>query len=198
MLAGVLMPISVYSQESQETNSINLVDIPVLLAAHCLFNYSLGLAHQYGPFFTAKLFILCGAEEAKKAKAVNLKPTGSIFVYPEFKNNFLNAIMYGSAPIAGLAACFFTLKCVNILHEYDKTGQWKQAIFNGLRKSTFNLDQSVAVTGWVHAHIALNAFDCIPRFYRMNDGSLGGNTGAKVKYEVEQYLGKILLQTGKI
>lgn len=201
IMTALLISSANYAQETATDTRLKIVRVPVLLATHYLFNYSLGLCHQFGPLITAKIFRLCGAELANKDETPNLhlslEPTKTDIRVPEFKNNLLNAIMYASAPLAGLAACYFALKSQNVFHAYEKTGVWREALFKGLRSSAFRGDNSPFV-GWVGLHAALNIFDCFPRFYKLPDGSIGGNSGAKVKYEMEQYLEKMVLQTGKI
>ena len=191
---ALLMPLGVCAQENTESNKINLADIPVLVGTHFLLNVALGLAHQLGPILAAKLFIACGAEfsEPNETPDANVKLTGACLdaSVPEFKSALLNICMYGSAPLTGLLGCICALKSANILNEYHKTNNMKKAFLKGLRKDLFNEDQPTTLKGWVLVHLAMNSFDCVPRFYQRPDEQIGGNSGAQMRYWIEQYFRK--------
>jgi hypothetical protein len=195
-LGLMLASLNINALENEEANKINMADIPVLVGAHFLLNIALGLAHQMGPIIAAKIFVMFGAEFSAQIEPetsdANVKLKGICLdtTVPEFKNELLNILMYGSAPLTGFLGCICALKTANVLSEYDKTKGFKKAFSNGLKKDLFNETQSPSLKGWVIAHLALNCFDCVPRLYPMEGGQIGGNAGAQIHYWAERYIRK--------
>lgn len=200
VMAGLL--VFQLPMKAQEQTSYNLADIPVFLGAHFLLHVALSAAHQLGPIIVAKIFTACGAEFFENQETSNtylmLNGAGTEVSVPEFKNGLANAIMYGSAPIAGLIGCYLALKSENIITEYTQSGRWKEAVYKGLKKSALNADQPRTFQALILAHIACNAYDFVPQYCTFSDGKLGGSTGAKVKYAVAEYMQNAFLQTIKI
>lgn len=197
----MLLPTNSYSQESSQNDGLNLADIPVLIGGYYIFNLALGMAHQLGPIVMAKLFSYCGAELAHKDETHNIyldrQGFGTELLLPEYKNELLNAIMYGSAPVAGFIGCYLALKGTDLIVEYNKSSSLKEALKNGFKKDLFNTEQPDSIKGWILLHAALNSFDCIPRTYKDGNG-IGGNTAAKVKYALRKSLEDWYMATVKI
>lgn len=187
----MLLPQNICGQKNLEADKINMADIPLLFGTHLLLNFVLGLAHQMGPIIAAKLFIACGAEfsNPNETPTAHVKLTGLCLdaTVPEFKNELLNAVMYGSAPLTGFLGCICALKTATIINEYHKAYDFKKAFSKGLRKDLFNDDQPTALKGWVIMHMAMNSFDYLPRLYLRDDNQIGGNTGAQMCYWIERY-----------
>lgn len=189
IILGILIVNTVNTQE--KTDSINIADIPLVIATQFLFHVALGLAHQVGPIIASKIFIAYGAEFSSPNETTHADVTFKSLIldgnYPEFKNEILNALMYGSAPLTGFLGCILALKGSNILNEFRESHNIKRAISKGWNKSLINDDQSSELKACVLMHAALNAFDYMPRWYKMTDEKWGGNTGAKMSYALEKH-----------
>ena len=181
----------------------NLAYIPVAIGTHLLVNYSLGytlgVVRQCGPLLAAHLYNKCGAELHSKEESrklfLDLSPVNIEVSLPEFKNNLLNAIMYGSGPFVGLLACFCSLKLATICHEYVRPPEFENVIAKELSKSI----GTTGIKGHIFFHAALNIFDCVPFIYKLpNNENFYSSTGRKVKYHLNAYVSDVLLQTSKI
>lgn len=180
------------AQEVQEPVP-NFADVLFLITANTILHFGLAVGHELGHIALAKLFVALGMPLVLDSLPLphhsnTNEPSSPVYLpndvstsleskttltvtagYPEFKNNWANALVILAGPAAGAFTSYALLKATNIIIELNKENSTLKAIKTGLKKPAFNEEQPQSIQGLAFAHMLLNGFALFP--YQANQGA---------------------------
>ncbi len=138
--------------------------VAAFIATHLVTSW----IHESSHLVTAKIALVAGAEPLNENYRLEFEDMNNALIrsatYPTFKNNLVNIVVAGIGPVAGVASAHGILKANNILNEYLKRGNFKEAYLAGMKKSLLNKEQNRGVQAAAVSHIVAEGYYLIPHF----------------------------------